>query len=273
MPSDGAGDAGAGPVLVASHRRSGTHLAIDALRNNLAPLSGPWENLDRLRPDSRRPVDAATMAGATARGPMVLKSHTHARFEDFFRGAGPETRLALDLLAGARKICVVRDGRDVMVSLYHYSRRFDPAVRAQPFGAFLRDRNPFNDDSYEGEMDRPSYWAFHVRSWLEAEDALVVRFEALRHDYARALERMAAHLGEPAPEDPVDARRRPGGGPIGWIRRRLPARWGGPDEAERTSVAFRRGLTGEWRSRFDEEDAAWFRERAGDALAALGYDP
>lgn len=100
--------------------------------------------------------------------PRILKSHDPvARFARGRRG---------------RFIFVVRDGRDVCLSLFHHRRdfkRYDGSFE-QHFDEFLHGTE-YN-------------WFDHVRGWLENAPGLSithVRYEDLKHDFAAAVRRVA----------------------------------------------------------------------------------
>jgi len=104
--------------------------------------------------------------------PRILKSHdSYARFAQGRRG---------------RFIFVVRDGRDVCLSLFHHRRnfkRYDGSFE-QHFDDFL------NGTEYN--------WFDHLRPWLENTSHLpitYVRFEDLKHNFAATVRNVAEACG------------------------------------------------------------------------------
>jgi Sulfotransferase domain len=87
-----------------------------------------------------------------------------------------------------RRIMMLRDPRDVMVSYFHYSRSLKVRSWKGTFSQFIRD-------SVRG---LPA-WCAHYRSWIDRV-TLVVRYEALMADTVKEFERMAASMGVSAGE-------------------------------------------------------------------------
>jgi hypothetical protein len=108
------------------------------------------------------------VAPAVVPSPRILKSHDdYRRFRRKPRG---------------RVIFVVRDGRDVCVSLYHHRRNFK------------RYEGTF-DEFFEEFLHDPEYnWFDHIRPWL-VNDAGVpihyVRYEDLKRDFRGTVLKMA----------------------------------------------------------------------------------
>jgi len=166
-------------------------------------------------------------------------------------------------------ILLVRDGRDVMVSLYMAStrdgpdgtRRWEGDGNLIDFHAFLRTefmelRNPRRE--VIAKLNPVDYWAKFHADWVANPNVIaVVRYERLLEDQrAVILDVMRAcgyHAGEREPvEIQLDFDRH---SPVG---QNIPS-------------GYQRKTTGNWRRIFSAEDAAYFEERAGDTLRALGY--
>lgn len=104
------------------------------------------------------------------------------------------------LPAFGRVVYVVRDGRDALVSYYHYATT--RAGLDQPFDAFL-------DDYYRGLHGTP--WHEHVEGWLGhgithlGPDLHVVRFEQLKRDTVGELGRVLAFLSIEATPEQIDS--------------------------------------------------------------------
>jgi len=271
-------------LIVVSHRRSGTHLAIDALLNNMPAYQRAdgisFLNLDTLVTPEHAPGTSVAHARAILEaGPCIIKTHAHADVERFFdRGdAGSEaSKLAVALFGAATVLNVHRDGRDVMTSLFHYVRSFGESTQDMPLGEFLRMPNGFDAVTYDGDMVRPAYWASHVSSWLHVGggwNPRILSFDDVRWDYRRTLSRISALTGVPLGAGIVDIRHHPKGRLVR-VRSRL-MRWLGVkkkrSKMRRTSVAFRRGSGGEWRRLFGDADLEFFEDHAGAVNRELGY--
>jgi hypothetical protein len=263
-------------VIVASHRRSGTHLTIDAILNNFEGFdtSGPSAevNLDRLAPRTAGTLSLAALREELARGPRIVKTHTHPDVVGYLAASEEVGDFARRLLRDSKRIYVHRDGRDVLASLYHYVRRFHPEGEALSFGAFLRATGDPDAPASARNLDRAAFWAFHVRAWLAREGVLVLAFGDLATRYEETLERVAAFLDRPRRRETRDVRLSDRSALAVWraklAQRLLPPRL---QRVKRSSVSFRRGASGDWREVFDDADLALFEARAGDLNRELGY--
>jgi len=226
-------------VFIVCYPRSGSTWVRFLLANLLrAPTGEPvdFHTLPETAPDLELPDHWPGIAAA--RPPRLLKTH-----------GLPQQRFR-------RVIYVLRDGRDVMVSQYHYQRglgRFG--------GTFLE----FLDG---GAAAR---WARHVSAWLDAavgRDLLLVRYEDLLADAADVLRRMAAFAALPA--EPAH---------VAWAvehssfeaMRRLQAARGRPRNAVAGFEHVRQGTGGQWRTWFKAAHADAFSKVAGAALRRCGY--
>ena len=104
--------------------------------------------------------------------PRILKSH-----DDYRRLRGGRR---------GRFIFVVRDGRDVCVSLFHHRRDFK------------RFEGTF-DEHFDDFLNNTEYnWFEHLRPWLENEYRLpiqYVRFEDLKHNFGKTVRDVADYCG------------------------------------------------------------------------------
>lgn len=214
------------PVYVASHRRSGTHLTLDSLVNNFSIFAEGFTNFDI----------EGNLASA-----KLYKTHAHADHGiDAF-------------LSPARVIYVLRDGRDVMVSLYYYTQSHDSKTRDMSFSDFLHSQNPYDTDSYDGSMNRVEYWNYHVNSWLKQRrfESKIVSFEQWKADPASTIADIAKFTGHsPNRKIRVMAKTKPD-----TIFSKLLRRAG---LSKRTSVQFRGGRSGDWKDHFDQTSLDYF---------------
>ena len=118
--------------------------------------------------------------------PRVFKCHhyTPEEMDDLF-------------FKGSRKpkvIYVMRDPRDVSVSLYHHLRKLDN------FSQFIQDAtfDEFHKKVFrDKEVALYGLWEQHIDNWLSKRDEydiLVVKYEDLIEDAAREIERVAKFL-------------------------------------------------------------------------------
>lgn len=191
------------PVLIASHRRSGTHLSLDLIRRNfpacqprMLPLENPhhsYLNLDRFEPGHKVPCDKreALRLLSKAHRPM-LKTHAEPGFQNIDPA---HAALVKDIVDRSHVIYVSRDGKRVMCSMWTWRRVFDPAARV-PFDEFIRQ----TDDQ---GRSRVRVWAEHVAAWRKVPGVLMVDFERIIKDTPALLKEIAEFLAEkPEPQSP-----------------------------------------------------------------------
>jgi hypothetical protein len=260
--------AGTGPILVASHERSGTHLFMDLLRRQFAPCRGrvgrfvnPHDSLyfsiDRLNETHHRPgtpEECDRVLRAIER--PCLKTHNTPGME---RTAARHAEYIRDLLATSTSCYCYRDGRSVMASLQRFRQTFD-ASTSGTISEFIRE------DHGDGRS-RARAWADHVRAWLAVPGVVPIRFEDTVRNTRQQIEQVAAALGltpewnEPLLPSPTRSR-------LGHWWSRLTGR----DES--TNITGRgKGLEPvNWREAFTPEDRRFFDDEAGDVLIELGYE-
>lgn len=262
-------------ILVISHPRSGTHLTMDTISNNFADYDRPFLNLDRLTQRAGDPLTLEAVRAQLDDAPHVVKSHMHSDVAAFFDHEPAHVEYVEALLAESRVVCVYRDGRDVMTSLYGFVRGFRAELREISFSEFIRMDNDIADGTYAGALSRVDYWKHHVRGWIDHPGVLRLSFEELRRDDSATLRRVAGFLGRELPTRmtsvirtrPVDVHRTWGR----WHERLYKRYMTYLRGVRSTATSFHQGVAGAWREQFSEEDLAWFESRAGDLMAKLGY--
>jgi hypothetical protein len=160
-----------------------------------------------------------------------------------------------------RVIYVIRDGRDVMVSYWHFMQAM--GTRFASLRALVESPTHAFDVR----------WQEHVERWLANPykcDLLVLRYEELRaqpHDQAR---RIADFLGITADAELLDRavfqcsfeQMKQREARLGWDNKKWP-----------TDKAFvRRGKVGSHRDEMDAATRALFEHQSGNLLRALGYE-
>ncbi len=154
-----------------------------------------------------------------------------------------------------------------MTSLYHYQKGFDGALSDVTFSDYIRMANDFDSPAYDGDLNRVSYWDFHVRSWIDKKDCLIVSFDDLLNNYENTLQRISKFINEPINENIQSTIRKPAGRLQSYLFR-LKSRLQG---VRFSSVSFRKGVSGDWENYFSDRDLAFFRERAEEINKKLGY--
>ncbi|KAA0217480.1 MAG: hypothetical protein DYG94_00275 [Leptolyngbya sp. PLA3] len=257
-----------GPILVASHERSGTHLFMDLLRRQFPDCRGrvgrfvnPHDSLyfsiDRLNAEHHRPGEPGECDRVlhAIRRPC-LKTHNTPGMER----TAPQHRAYIGvLLERSTWFYCYRDGRNVLCSLQRFRQSFD-ATAAEGIGAFLRE------DHGDGRS-RVRAWADHVRAWLAVERVHPVRFEDMIKDTRALLDRVGGVLGMRAEmKEPLLPEA---------TKSRLEHWWSrvsGRDES--TNITGRgKGLDPvKWKQAFTAEDRRFFEEESQGLLIELGYE-
>ena len=253
-------------VVIATHRRSGTQWAIDALRNNSPDVSDTYMALEQMEAGHDAAIPLATFRRQllNLEGKVLINVHDLPNAESW---SGLDERLfARTILKNSPTIYVHRDGRDVMVSLYYYMQSFSETVRNQSFARFLRAESALA--GLDSGFSRPGFWAHHVESWLNKDNLLAVSYSDIETNYAATVRRMAEFL---------EVSLRPALQPVSALGRQ-------DDESKiegmlgRLGLRLRRGerprigRSGDWRSLFDKRDREFFMEEAGDMMRRLGYE-
>lgn len=263
QPAPGSLADNTGPIIVASHERSGTHLTMDSLRRNVPacrPRMRPLEaihasylSVDRFLVQAHRPVERAEAERILAKCPrQLLKSHIYEKIEEI---RDHDRAWVTDLLARSTPIYCVRNGFKVMASLYEYSAHLLDPVPAN-FSEWLRQ--PWPDG-------RPptTRWDTHIRTWTAMPGVHVVKFESLVKDTDATLRAIADHCGlEVKPADP------PLPSPIRGRLAAWKARLFG--NLESTNIAGKRP-TKKPAELFKASDIDLFLEHCAGAMELLGY--
>ena len=178
------------------------------------------------------------------------------------------------LLAGAKVIDIVRDGRDVLVSRVFHSIRVDGDCNgdfASHSAKLGQDPAYFQKHPHELLSDErivrrfAKRWADVVREsrgFIARADAgevdasvLQVSYESLHKHTEHGRARMYAFLGlDPTEALPLSAEATPGYSD------------GSPQSF------YRSGTVGDWKKFFTADSGRWFNEEAGDVLVELGYE-
>lgn len=224
-------------VFIVSYPKSGNTWTRFLLANALYPdhevdFHTIHELIPEVGADDRRKPDLPS--------PRLLKSHAPYQ---------PEY---------PRVIYILRDGRDVYASYFHYKQ---PGLSGETtFEDFLQG-------------DRwPTRWGEHVRGWMDAasqrDDILIVRFEDLKKDSAHELRRMLSFLGNKSiPESRIQqAAEASSFENMRRLEKERGRKYGDVDQF------MRKGESGGWQELFTEEAKGIFKKKDGQELVRLGYE-
>jgi hypothetical protein len=184
---------------------------------------------------------------------------------------------------GAKVVHIVRDGRDVAVSsVYHqWNNATDQGGRRKLSREKVEKREAYRKDPETfGASGESIFAGGHVaeiaRSWSKSvstamEDAALlgdnycqVRYEDLLAEPVGEVMRLLEFLG--ADSDEEVARRCVEAASFEQLS-------GGRTQGEEASSSFyRKGIAGDWKNHFTEEDRRVFKEEAGELLIRLGYE-
>ncbi len=158
-------------------------------------------------------------------------------------------------------IYIVRDGRDVLTSYYHYLNT-------------RRNESVSISDLIRGKSDSFGKWSNHVVSWSRGrcQQKHILRYEDLLTDTYAEVRKMLAFLNWVIADDKIhDAIEQASFQNL----RRLEKKYGGinPIKAESDSKAdfFRKGKKGDWMQKFSEADLAEFWQLHANGMRQFDY--
>lgn len=164
-------------------------------------------------------------------------------------------------------IYVVRDGRDVAVSLFWHLKR---TMRLESeFSEFLA---AFLD----GGLTGAGAWDQHVAGWLESPayangQVLLIRYEDLQDDAARELRRTAEFLELEASSEAIADALDAGSKEAMRGREKATEKLAHLEKGERIPVV-RKGVVGDWQNYFSHDDQLAFAAGTQRAMTLLGYN-
>ena len=159
----------------------------------------------------------------------------------------------LDLFPHARFVFIVRDGRDVAVSLWHHGRKKDAP-----------DRPPLNElakglaASWMGDVRRLT--SFRERYPNRTQ---LVRYEDLHTAPEAELSKLFSFLEVAVSDDAIAAAI-----DAGDFKKFSGGRSRGEEDS---SAQFRKGIVGDWQNYEDADIDKFFREIAGNEMRQMGY--
>lgn len=187
------------------------------------------------------------------------------------------------IIPGARVIHIIRDGRDVVVSQTHHkwNQAEDQGGAGKITLAQLAKREAYRKDSREllrsaegifldgGLVRSAAKWSDRVGKTVRGGPVLLganyaeVRYEDLlerpEEEVGRLLEFLGADASEQAVRRCVDAAS-------------FEKLAGGRQRGQEATSFFRKGIAGDWRNVFTEQNKQDFKTGAGDLLVDLGYE-
>lgn len=160
-------------------------------------------------------------------------------------------------------IYLLRDGRDVYVSYYYYLMHNLP--KNTTFANFLENKKFY-----------PLHWKDHCESWLfnnYHKNILLVRYEDLKRKPLNEFEKIAVFAGlSPTKKELEES--------INWCSfktmKELEIKYGRPFKkkqiAQEANQFVRKGLVGDWKEHFSDQEKKVFKQINGEMLIRLGYE-
>lgn len=158
---------------------------------------------------------------------------------------------------------LVRDGRDTLISFYHYSitRKNGTENFAEFFELYC-----------QGKYGH--FWPYHVESWLDSgrktmgDKLMVIRFEDMKADTTAVITDITRFLAIPATPETIEVAIE--NSSIKNMRKIEQSRRG---KTVQTNASFYRGgKSGQWQDYFTPSIEQKFYEVASDAMRLAGYD-
>lgn len=244
-------------VLIVAHPRSGSTWLRTMLVNIIQPdaNSNPDVFNNQIPGVSIRNMNAVRMLPS----PRILTSHT-------------------SYLSGLPKVVyVVRDGRDALVSYYHYTVHRNSTLDNTNGAASDSDFPDFFERYYQGAYRH--IWHKHVESWLGrgkqvmGDRLMVVRFEDMKADSIAFVNQIVQFVGIPADAGQVAAAVEQAD--LENVRMVEKQRWqdkglGVPDQ---TTSFYRSGQSKNWQKYFTPELSEQFLAYSTKAMQLAGYQP
>lgn len=230
-------------IIVASHRRSGTHFTIDTLFNNFDCFNmfegKPYLNLDS-KDNTNSPPE----------GRFILKTHSTSDIKHFLKSKVPQNNSQItDLLSNSKIIYVYRDGRDVLLSLYNYQKKFDKSLDGVSFSDFIRQDNTYEKHIIKEKMSRAKFWANHVNNWSKRNDVLLICFDELKENLESVIVKMELFIGEKSKNSLIN---------VSLSKKEDNDLIDRKISVVRSSISFNKGVSGGWREYFTKDDLDFF---------------
>ncbi len=178
---------------------------------------------------------------------------------------------------------LIRDGRDVITSFYHYEKYFLKnhkstfqtklsTLKWDLIGALIPRHKKYAQDFCFRNVDfselfadyvalRAKEWRFHLESWLRTGKTFF-KYEDVNKDPVSELKKILRFIGADIDEDLVEKT-------VALMSFKNQQKL---EKDKQGGKFYRKGIIGDWKNHFDENHKETFRSIAGDTLMALGYE-
>ena len=237
-------------VFILSFPKSGNTWTRFLIANLVYPETpADFSNINRLTPD---PEASSKRELARMPRPRIIKSH------QYFDPRYP------------RIIYIVRDPRDVLLSLYHFDRKcrvIDDQYPLEKYAAGF----------IAGEGGPYGSWGENVASWLATRHRrpgfLLLRYEDMLANTAQELAKTAVFLGiDSDPERIASAVRRSEASAMRKLEKSQAMQWSSTRETRQDIPFVRAAKSGGWRTELPEAATAQLEAQWGQLMVYLGYE-
>jgi hypothetical protein len=237
-------------VFILSFPKSGNTWTRFLIGNLIYPETpADFSNINRLTPD---PEAMSKRELAKMPRPRIIKSH------QYFDPRYP------------RVIYIVRDPRDVMLSMYHFQRKC----------RVIEDQFPLEKYATQfiaGKTSPYGSWGDNVASWLVTRQNrpgfLLLRYEDMLEDAARELNKVVAFLQIPPDAERIaNAVRRSAADEMRKLERSQAHLWSSTKSTRQDLPFVRAAKAGGWRTELPEEAVSQLEGAWGHLMTHLGYE-
>ncbi|MBN2893751.1 MAG: sulfotransferase domain-containing protein [Bacteroidales bacterium] len=253
-------------IIIISHRRSGTHLSIDSIRNNILPYKyNDFLVLNENNLDSEKFTEFCNIADKKNN---VIKTHFLPDFKLYSADNEQITKLN-KLFSNSFLIYVYRNGLDVMVSLYEYMKKFNEEVNNLSFEEFLETNNNF--DNTEAQYKREEFWKYHIQEWKNyklKDNIMWIKYEDFITNYEGTISEICENFKLTKAEKITDIRiqnTKSKNSKIDKIKNILKG-------VKKTSVSARKGIIGDYKNYYSTIKIDEFLSKNKNFLNELGYN-
>lgn len=251
-------------IIIASHRRSGTHWLIDSIFNNIEGVNHGYFNLDNLRPGNPESIYIEEFRKMIRnKDQLILKTHTPGNFEIFESYNDRISFIKEEILPKSKIIYIYRDGRDVMTSLYFYMLK-SKKIGKISFNNFLETFNDF--DEIFLSQNRIEFYKNHLEGWVFKENIHTINYESLHFSYIDSLKNLSDYLGLPLKKKIGNIKLLEYNRIQRAIRRLIPGVF------KTTAILPRAGKVGDWKNHFENKSKKIYKKYSGETLIRFGYE-
>ncbi len=252
-------------LIIVTHRRSGTHLTLDTLINNVQGFNK--KKLIVLNENYKLALEKIEYFNKK-KIPVLIKTHYLPQFDIYIENQDFRNKINL-LFFNSNIIYVYRNGLDVMVSLFEFMKKFDEKIKVISFKEFLMTKHNF--DKTSEEYNRIQFWKFHIESWersIYSNKILFLKYEDLNLNYEKTIQDIANKFELKLKNKIIDIRLKK----YKFKNRKIRKLFNLLKGRKTTSVSARKGIIGDYKNYFDDDSYKEFLKENSDLLKKLNYE-